>query len=78
MSESEMGQGKIGTRAHANARARALAEVVRQIRRRGITSYRLMAEIMNAEQVPTPRGGRWSKTSVARLVMRLRDLEAVV
>jgi hypothetical protein len=37
-----------------------------------------MAETMNAEHVPTPRGGRWSKTSVARLVTRLRDLEAAV
>ena len=64
-----------GTRGRADARAKALAGVLLRIRKRGITSYRLIAETMNKEQVPTPRGGRWSKTSVARLVARLRELD---
>jgi hypothetical protein len=66
---------RFGMRGHADARARALEGVLRRLHGRGITSYRMIAETLNAEQVPTPRGGRWSKTSVARLVTRLRDLE---
>lgn len=64
----------LGTRGHADLRARAMAEILRRIRREGVTSYRLIADALNEEKVPTPRGGHWSKTSVARLVTRLREL----
>ena len=75
MERHEVSQKSLGTRGYADIRAKALADVVRRIRQSGVTSYRRIADRLNAEQVPTPRGGRWSKTSVARLMTRLHGLQ---
>ena len=75
MERHDVVKKSLGTRGYADIRAKALADVVRRIRQSGVTSYRRIAERLNAEKIPTPRGGRWSKTSVARLVTRLQGLQ---
>ena len=51
-------------------RAEALADVVRAKQAEG-KGYRTIAAELNAEDVPTPRGGQWHLASVQRLVKRL-------
>jgi len=51
-------------------RAEALADVVRAKQAAG-KGYRTIAAELNAESVPTPRGGQWHLASVQRLVKRL-------
>lgn len=64
-----------GTVRHANRRALALKDTVRALTAKGPLSYRLIAERLNAKNIPSPRGKRWSKTTVSRLVTRLKALE---
>jgi hypothetical protein len=45
--------------------------VVEDIRRNGITLVRAIADQLNADEILTPRGGRWHPTSVARLLERI-------
>jgi DNA invertase Pin-like site-specific DNA recombinase len=58
-------------RAKAQERAANLKAVVEDIRRNGITSVRAIADQLNADEILTPRGGRWHPTSVARLLERI-------
>ena len=51
-------------------RAEALAGVVRAKQAEG-KGYRTIAAELNAESVPTPRGGQWHLASIQRLVKRL-------
>lgn len=60
-------ENKAAAKAHANS----LAPLIGQLRAAGITSVRAVAEELNRRQVPTPRGGEWHPTSVARLLARL-------
>jgi DNA invertase Pin-like site-specific DNA recombinase len=59
-------------RGTAAIRARDLAVVVADLRHRGHTSLREIAEGLNAREVGAPRGGRWQAAQVAR-VLRLID-----
>ncbi len=54
----------------AMMRAQELAGIVKPLQAAGVP-LRGIAERLNAEGVPTPRGGQWHLTSVARLVKRL-------
>jgi hypothetical protein len=47
------------------------APVVREVRAAGITSVRAVAEELNHRKVPTPRGGDWHPTTVARVLVRI-------
>jgi DNA invertase Pin-like site-specific DNA recombinase len=59
-------------RINAAARAEAIAATVAALQAQGVTSHRGLAEVLNAQRVPTPRGGSWHPTTVARLLGRLR------
>lgn len=65
-------------RAKAAASNRALAAsfaanvlpIIRQIRAAGATSYRAIAEALNARGVRTARGGQWRDTTVRNMMLR--------
>jgi DNA invertase Pin-like site-specific DNA recombinase len=58
-------------KAAANAQARALSPIVRELRAAGITSVRAIAAELNRRAVPTAKGGVWHPTSVARMLARI-------
>ena len=58
-------------KAQAQERAANLQAVISDMRGRGINSVRTIADRLNADEILTPRGGRWHPTSVARLLERL-------
>ena len=61
-------------RAQADApmirRVEAFAPIIRAMRAEGL-SLRAIAERLNEGEVATPRGGKWSASSVQRLAKRL-------
>src|SRR5258707_7976656 len=65
----------IGHRAvtdRANARAADLAPIVREAHRSGANSLRAIAAVLNARNIPTPRGrGAWQAGQVSQLLARL-------
>lgn len=64
-------QAVAAVKARANDRASNLASIVEDLRTKGVTSVRAVAEELNAQGILTPRGGRWHATSAARLLTRL-------
>jgi DNA invertase Pin-like site-specific DNA recombinase len=58
-------------KAQAQERAANLQAVISDMRARGISSVRGLAEQLNADEILTPRGGKWHPTSVARLLERI-------
>ncbi len=58
-------------RAAADAFAKTLKPVIKELASEGVTSVRGVAEALNRRGIPTPKGGRWHPTSVARLLARL-------
>ena len=58
-------------RAAADAFACEMRPVIKELASEGITSVRKVAEALNKRGVPTPKGGRWHPTSVAKLLARL-------
>ena len=58
-------------KAAAKAHARSLKPVLRKLAKDGITSVRKVTQALNDQEVPTPRGGAWHPTSVARLLARV-------
>ncbi len=58
-------------KAAAKAHARSLKPVLRKLAKGGITSVRKVTQALNDQEVPTPRGGAWHPTSVARLLARV-------
>ena len=58
-------------KAAADAHAATLAPLIRELRADGITTVRAVAAELNRRAVPTPRGGAWHPTSVARLLARV-------
>ena len=57
--------------AKANERAAALAPILRELRATGITSTTELAARLNARRIPAPRGGKWGRMQVWRLLKRL-------
>lgn len=55
----------------ADSFAKALAPVLEDIRRSGLTSLPLMAKALNERHIQTRRGGKWHPTSVQNLLSRL-------
>lgn len=45
--------------------------IIEELRAAGVSSNTAMAKAMNERGVPSPRGGQWQATSVARLLARL-------
>jgi DNA invertase Pin-like site-specific DNA recombinase len=58
-------------KASAEAQAKSLEPIIRELRAAGITSVRAIAAELNDRKVPTARGGEWHATSVVRLLARL-------
>lgn len=55
----------------ADAHARNLEPVVSALNSEGIRSLSALADALNGRGMLTPRGGRWHKSSVRNLLMRL-------
>jgi len=56
----------------ANLRARALAQIIREIWAAGYMSYNAVSRELNRRQVPTLRGGKqWYPMTAGRLLVRL-------
>ncbi|TAM18642.1 MAG: recombinase family protein [Rhodanobacter sp.] len=69
------GQGNAASvqviRAHADGHALNLQPVITALAAEGITSLGTVADALNERGMLTPRGGRWHKSSVRNLLVRL-------
>jgi hypothetical protein len=63
--------GGAAAASRAAARAIDLAPVIASLWASGVTSLQAMADELNMRQVPTARGGKWSRTQVSRVLARL-------
>ena len=61
----------VAHRRAADERAKALAPLLRELRKAGIVSMRAIAEELNRRKVKSAFGKRWHSTSVFRLLGRL-------
>jgi hypothetical protein len=64
-------RGALAGRRAADARARALASTLRELKAAGFISRRALADELNRRGIPTARGGRWQYTTVVRVLRRL-------
>ena len=71
---SRINNGQAGKR-DADAKAKALASTVRELRAKGLDTFGAIARELNAREIPTAFGGKWHPTSVSRLLHRLERLE---
>ncbi|KAF1711687.1 recombinase family protein [Pseudoxanthomonas sacheonensis] len=55
----------------AQARAQGLKEVIEDLRSQGATTLAAVADGLNARSMPSPRGGKWGRSSVSLLLARL-------
>jgi hypothetical protein len=58
-------------KANAAQRALDLAGIVSTLQASGLTSVRSIAEALNDQGIPAPRGDTWHPTAVSRLLMLL-------
>ena len=58
-------------KAKAKADVARLAPIVANIRASGVTTVRAIADELNRRRIASPRGGQWSKSTVAVLLSRL-------
>jgi len=72
---SRINNGQAGKR-DADAKAKALASTVRELRAKGLDTFGAIARELNAREIPTARGGKWHSTSAKRLLRRLERLES--
>lgn len=63
-------------KANASQRAADLMPKIESLRGSGMTSLKEIASALNAEQVPTARGGQWTATQVSRLLGQIESLAA--
>jgi hypothetical protein len=54
----------------ADARAAQLLSHLQQLQASGVVSLRALARQLNADGIPTPRGGQWTATAVKRVLER--------
>jgi DNA invertase Pin-like site-specific DNA recombinase len=59
-------------KAQADAQATALRPLLQELRARGTVSVRAVMRALNERGIPAARGGKWSITSAARLLRRVR------
>ena len=64
-------RGAVAGKRAAEARARALASTLRELRAAGFISRRALADELNRRGIPTARGGSWHYTTIVRLLTRL-------
>jgi Recombinase len=65
--------GRTSTQA-ADARAEALASTIRNFRNAAF-SLEAIARELNERKIPSPRGAKWHRTTVTRLLQRLEKLD---
>jgi DNA invertase Pin-like site-specific DNA recombinase len=58
-------------RANASQRAADLMPKIAALRSSGVTSLKEIAAALNAERIPTARGGQWTATQVSRLLAQI-------
>ena len=63
--------GALASRRAADSRARALAASLRKLIAAGFVSKLALAKELNRRKVPTTHGGKWHRTTVARVLARL-------
>lgn len=56
--------------AQADKMAESVMPIINDLRRKGLTTYRELAEALNARGVPTARGGEWFASTVRNYVLR--------
>jgi hypothetical protein len=59
----------------ADVRAEALRPTIRKLRKAGFVSLGDIARALNEREVPAARGGKWYRSSVTSLLLRLEGLE---
>ena len=59
----------------ADSRARALAPIVRELRKAGVVSISAIAHELNLRRIPTAQGSKWHPFVVSRLLQRLDKLD---
>ena len=64
-------RGALAVRRAADSRARALASTLRKLIAAGFVSQAALAKELNRRAVLTSRGGKWHRTTVARVLARL-------
>ena len=64
-------RGVVAGKRAAEARARALASTLRELRAAGFISRRALADELNRRGIPTARGGSWHYTTIVRMLTRL-------
>jgi DNA invertase Pin-like site-specific DNA recombinase len=68
--EAARGRAVAALQAEADRAASNVLPIIAEIRRSGATTFRAMAEALNARGVSTPRGGRWHAMSVRNVLAR--------
>lgn len=66
------GNGACAIRNAGDMRAKALAPTIHALQATGFVSQRAIANELNMRRIPGVRGGKWHRTSVARLLARLK------
>jgi len=74
-----LGKGRTNNRlAHkraADARAKALASTIRELRKAGFVSFTAIARELNEREIQTAWGSKWHRSGVSRLLRRLERLD---
>jgi DNA invertase Pin-like site-specific DNA recombinase len=63
-------------KAAADARAADLLGHLQALQAEGVQSLNALAERLNADSIPTARGGRWTATAVRRVLARAEPVAA--
>jgi len=69
------GSNGLAIKRAADARAKALASTIRELRMAGFVSVKAITHELNLRQMPAAQGGKWHLTSVDRMLHRLERLE---
>lgn len=72
LSRENIAKGREAIARRADAKATDIAPAIRELRESGATSLRDIASGLNNIGIPTPRGGQWQATQVARILSRLQ------
>jgi hypothetical protein len=64
-------QGALANKQAADSRARALVQIIQELRVAGIISRPALAHEFNRRGIPSAHGGKWHTNTVARMLKRL-------
>lgn len=71
MAKAVRDKGTAAVASQAQGRAATLAPLIAELRQSGVTSTIALADVLNRQSIPTPRGGKWHAASVARMLHRI-------